>query len=73
MWDDLLIEQLERAKVMLYQESLTSIAFDGIALLTLLLASQAAACMSARRRARAPADPRHITLIQKINIKRPGG
>jgi hypothetical protein len=39
-------------KVILHQESLASIAADGIVLLILLLASQAAACMSARRRAR---------------------
>ena len=39
----------------------------------LVLASWAAACMSARRRARAraPADPRHTKLIQKNNIKKP--
>jgi hypothetical protein len=39
-----MIERLERTKVLLYQESLTSIAADGIALpALLLLASQAAA------------------------------
>ena len=43
-----------------------------------LLASWAAACMyraaaRARARARAPADPRHTKLIQKNNIKKPGG
>jgi hypothetical protein len=39
----------------------------------LVLASWAAACMSARWRARAwaPADPRYTKLIQKNNIKKP--
>ena len=42
----MLIERLERTNVLLYQESLTSIAADGIALLALLLASHAAAMVA---------------------------
>jgi hypothetical protein len=59
-----LIERLERTKVLLYQESLTSIEADYIALLAVLLASQAAVCMSARRRARARKRRRIRVAIQ---------
>jgi hypothetical protein len=70
-----LIERRETAKVLLHQESLTSIAADAIA--CRLSCWRAGSCLhvraAARERARAPADPRHTKLMQKNNIKKPGG
>jgi hypothetical protein len=76
-WDDRSIERLERTKILLYQKSLASIAADGIALLTLLLANEAATCISARRRARTR-ELRRIRAKQNWyknfkDIKKPGG
>jgi hypothetical protein len=57
----------------LHQEILESIATDGIALLGQAMQVPACPRGGARARARAPADPRHKKLIQKLNIKNHAG
>jgi hypothetical protein len=63
-WEDLLIKRLERAKVLLHQESMSSIAADGIVLLALLLTS--CCCLHVRAAARAGSDG---SAPYKINTK----
>jgi hypothetical protein len=69
-----LIERRETAKVLLHQKSLTSIAADAIAQAGSLL-GELGSCLhvraAAHARARAPADPRHTKLTQKIILKNP--
>ena len=68
-----MIERLERTKVVLHEESLSSIAADGIILLALLLtrSNRMHVRTTASVRARAPVDPRHTKLIQTINTRNP--